>query len=106
MHIAAAVGTPVVALFGPTGAYNWAPWEGIDWGYTAESPAGTRQVGRHIVVQKDRDCLRRGVEEGRRNAGMEEITLDEPIRQLGSYSVPVKLFKGVEGAVKVNVEKK
>lgn len=79
MHIAAAVGTPTVALFGPTGAYNWAPWEGIDWGYTAESPAGTRHVGRHAVVQKDRDCLRRGVEEGRRNAGMEEITLAEVV---------------------------
>jgi len=77
MHIAAAVGTPVVALFGPTGAYNWAPWEGIDWGYTPDRPAGTRHVGRHVVVQKDRDCLQRGVAEGRRNAGMEEITLAE-----------------------------
>jgi heptosyltransferase-3 len=26
MHIAAAVGTPTVALFGPTGAENWSPW--------------------------------------------------------------------------------
>ena len=77
MHIAAAVGTPTVALFGPTGAYNWAPWEGIDWGFTAENSAGTRHVGRHIVVQKDRDRLRRGLAEGRRNAGMEEITLEE-----------------------------
>ena len=77
MHIAAAVGTPVVALFGPTGAYNWAPWEGIDWGYTAECPAGTRQVGRHIVVQKEWDFIQKGKDEGRRNSGMEEITLEE-----------------------------
>ena len=77
MHIAAAVGTPVVALFGPTGAFNWAPWEGIDWGYTAESTAGTRQVGRHVVVQKEGDLLQRGKDEGRRNPGMEEITLAE-----------------------------
>jgi lipopolysaccharide heptosyltransferase III len=27
MHIAAAVGTPVVALFGPSGAFNWGPWD-------------------------------------------------------------------------------
>jgi heptosyltransferase-3 len=27
MHIAAAVGTPVVALFGPSGEFNWGPWQ-------------------------------------------------------------------------------
>ena len=26
MHIAAAVGTPVIALFGPTGEMQWGPW--------------------------------------------------------------------------------
>jgi heptosyltransferase-3 len=77
MHIAAAVGTPTVALFGPTGAYNWAPWQGIDWGYTADRPAGTRHVGHHVVVQKEWDHLMREKEEGKRNAGMEKITLEE-----------------------------
>lgn len=77
MHIAAAVGTPAVALFGPTGAYNWAPWEGIDWGYSADRPAGTRHVGRHAVVQKESDLLAREKNRGRRNAGMGEITLEE-----------------------------
>jgi heptosyltransferase-3 len=77
MHVSAAVGTPTVALFGPTGAFNWAPWEGIDWGYTPDRPAGTRHVGRHFVVQKEWDCLEREKQEGRKNAGMEEISLDE-----------------------------
>ena len=27
MHIAAAMGTPVVALFGPSGDIEWAPWK-------------------------------------------------------------------------------
>jgi heptosyltransferase-3 len=27
MHIAAAVGTPTVALFGPSGPFNWGPWQ-------------------------------------------------------------------------------
>ncbi|MBA3070854.1 MAG: hypothetical protein FP829_01540 [Nitrospirae bacterium] len=27
MHIAAAVGTPVVALFGPSGTFHWGPWD-------------------------------------------------------------------------------
>jgi heptosyltransferase-3 len=26
MHIAAAMGTPVVALFGPSGEHEWGPW--------------------------------------------------------------------------------
>jgi heptosyltransferase-3 len=40
MHLAAAVETPAVALFGPSGAYNWGPWgEG------------------HLVIQKDWDCV-------------------------------------------------
>ncbi|MFZ5448712.1 MAG: putative lipopolysaccharide heptosyltransferase III [Thermodesulfobacteriota bacterium] len=40
MHLAAAVNTPVVALFGPSGVFNWGPWgEG------------------HLVVKKDWECL-------------------------------------------------
>jgi heptosyltransferase-3 len=27
MHIAAAMGTPVVALFGPSGEKEWGPWK-------------------------------------------------------------------------------
>jgi heptosyltransferase-3 len=38
MHIAAAVGTPAVALFGPSGEHMWGPW-------------GTPRHGRHIVVR-------------------------------------------------------
>jgi heptosyltransferase III len=39
MHMAAAVGTPVVALFGPSGEHMWSPWgEG------------------HLVIKKDWDC--------------------------------------------------
>jgi heptosyltransferase-3 len=40
MHLAAAVNTPAVALFGPSGVFNWGPWgEG------------------HLVIQQDWDCL-------------------------------------------------
>jgi heptosyltransferase-3 len=80
MHLAAAVGTPTVAIFGPTGAFNWAPWEGIDWGYTPERPAGTRFVGRHAVVQKEWDCVpcgKDGCGGTKKSRCMEEISLDE-----------------------------
>jgi heptosyltransferase-3 len=40
MHLAAAVNTPVVAIFGPSGVFNWGPWgEG------------------HLVIHQDWDCL-------------------------------------------------
>ena len=39
MHLAAAVDTPSVVLFGPSGPYNWRPWG-----------------QRHIVLTKDLDC--------------------------------------------------
>ena len=39
MHMAAAVGTPAVALFGPSGEHMWGPW----------GPG-------HKVVAKDWDC--------------------------------------------------
>ncbi|MGA9753821.1 MAG: putative lipopolysaccharide heptosyltransferase III [Desulfobaccales bacterium] len=40
MHLAAAVNTPAVGLFGPSGVFNWGPWgEG------------------HLVIKKDWDCL-------------------------------------------------
>jgi len=85
MHIAAAVGTPVVALFGPTGAFNWAPWEGIDWGYTAERPAGTRRVGRHSVVQQETQKPLPG-NDGRGGTGkgirMEEIALGQVVDEI------------------------
>jgi heptosyltransferase III len=40
MHLAAAVNTPAVALFGPSGVFNWGPWG-----------AG------HLVIKQDWDCL-------------------------------------------------
>lgn len=45
MHLAAAVGTPAVALFGPSGTFNWGPWgEG------------------HLAIQKDWDCVPCGMD--------------------------------------------
>ena len=35
-----------------------------------------------------------------------KILLDEPLKQLGVYNVPIKLFRGVEPKIKVWVEKK
>ena len=83
MHMAAAVGTPAVAMFGPSGGFNWAPWEGIDWGYTALQKAGIRYVGRHAIVQKDWECVpcgKDGCDGTKRSRCLEEISLEEVTR--------------------------
>jgi heptosyltransferase-3 len=83
MHIAAAVGTPTVAVFGPSGGFNWAPWEGIDWGYTPDRFSGFRAVGRHAVVQKDWDCVpcgKDGCDGKKRSCCLEGTTLEEVAR--------------------------
>jgi len=65
MHIAAAVGTPVVALFGPSGAFNWGPWDNEESRKSTGSPDfvpypkrnGIQSFGIHTVIQQERDCV-------------------------------------------------
>jgi heptosyltransferase-3 len=71
MHLAAAVNTPAVALFGPSGAYNWGPWgEG------------------HLVIQKDWDCVpcgQDGCEGGKISRCLVELTPEEVLGQLDEF---------------------
>ncbi len=66
MHIAAAVNTPVIALFGPSGAFHWGPWnnnykgqgsrvQGQEKPYSKQN--GLQTFGIHAVIQKDWDCI-------------------------------------------------
>jgi heptosyltransferase-3 len=68
MHLAAAVGTRAVALFGPTGAYNWAPW----------GPG-------HLVIQKEWDCIgcgQDGCDGSKVSRCLEEITPEEVLDRM------------------------
>lgn len=63
MHIAAAVGTPVIALFGPSGEFNWGPWG-----------------NGHVVIKKDwecRPCGADGCEGSKKSRCLEEISEEE-----------------------------
>jgi heptosyltransferase-3 len=63
MHLAAAVATPAVALFGPSGAYNWGPWgDG------------------HLVIQAEWDCVpcgRDGCQGSKVSRCLTELSPDE-----------------------------
>jgi heptosyltransferase-3 len=72
MHLAAAVNTPAVALFGPSGAFNWGPWgEG------------------HLVIQKDMDCVpcgRDGCEGTKISRCLVELSPEEVIERMEKFS--------------------
>lgn len=59
MHIAAAVSTPVIALFGPSGAFNWGPWDNkiSDSMNPYQKRNGVQAFGMHTVMQRDWECI-------------------------------------------------
>lgn len=66
MHIAAALGKPVIALFGPSGAFHWGPWDNkqnlevrIQKSEKTPYPKrnGIQTFGIHTVIQRDWDCI-------------------------------------------------
>lgn len=66
MHIAAAVGTPVVALFGPSGAFHWGPWDNessklsiknLEFKTPYPEKSGIQTFGIHTVIQQDWKCI-------------------------------------------------
>ncbi len=57
MHIAAALGKPVVALFGPSGAFHWGPWDNEVCENPYSKRKGIQKFGKNIVIQRDWKCI-------------------------------------------------
>jgi heptosyltransferase-3 len=65
MHLAAAVGTPVVALFGPTKPHRWGPWSNAAANAAMDrdslrpyrEQSAVRRFGEHTVLQCPLDCV-------------------------------------------------
>jgi heptosyltransferase-3 len=57
MHIAAALGKPVVALFGPSGAFHWGPWDNEANETPYEKRNGIQKFGKNVVIQRDWICI-------------------------------------------------
>lgn len=57
-HIAAAVGTPTVALYGPSNPVKWGPWpQGYAQPHNPYRLRGTQRVERVILLQGPGDCV-------------------------------------------------
>lgn len=57
-HVAAALGTPTVALFGPSNPVKWGPWpKGYAEDHNPYRMKGTQRVNNVVVVQGEGDCV-------------------------------------------------
>ena len=58
MHIAAAIGTPTMGIFGPTSPYHWAPLNGLAATIQTQTVVPCQPCHRPICTQNDHRCMR------------------------------------------------
>ena len=79
-HMAAALGTPTVALFGPSNPVKWGPWpKGYDEDRNPYKMRGTQRVNNVVLLQGEGDCVP-CMEEGceRHNASLSDCLQNLP----------------------------
>lgn len=58
MHIAAAIGTPTMGIFGPTSPYLWAPLNGLAATVQTKTPLSCQPCQSTVCRQNDHRCMR------------------------------------------------
>jgi heptosyltransferase-2 len=58
MHIAAALGTPTMGIFGPTSPYHWAPLNGLAATVLTQTTVPCQPCHRPICTMNDHRCMR------------------------------------------------
>jgi heptosyltransferase-2 len=58
MHVAAALGTPTMGIFGPTSPYHWAPLNGLAATVESRTPPPCQPCHRPVCTQNDHRCMR------------------------------------------------
>jgi len=79
MHIAASQNTPVIALFGPSGGFDWGPWpnewDSLQNPYSEKN--GMQHAGNHLVIQQSWDCApcgQDGCDGSKKSLCLDELT--------------------------------
>jgi heptosyltransferase II len=58
MHVAAAIGTPTMGIFGPTSPYHWAPLNGLAATIQTKTTVPCQPCHRPVCTQNDHRCMR------------------------------------------------
>lgn len=58
LHVAAAIGTPTLGIFGPTSPYHWAPLNGLAATIQAKTPLPCQPCHRPVCTRNDHRCMR------------------------------------------------
>src|SRR6187397_450450 len=58
MHIAAAIGTPIMGIFGPTSPYHWAPLNGLAATVQTNTVVPCQPCHRPVCTMNDHRCMR------------------------------------------------
>jgi heptosyltransferase II len=58
MHIAAAIGTPTMGIFGPTSPYHWAPLNGLAATVQTKTMVPCQPCHRSVCTMNDHRCMR------------------------------------------------
>ncbi len=58
MHIAAAIGTPTMGIFGPTSPYHWAPLNGLAATIQTKTVVPCQPCHRPVCKMNDHRCMR------------------------------------------------
>ena len=58
MHIAAAIGTPTMGIFGPTSPYHWAPLNGLAATVQTKTNLACQPCHRTVCTMNDHRCMR------------------------------------------------
>ena len=58
MHVAAAIGTPTMGIFGPTSPYHWAPLNGLAATVQTRTVVPCQPCHRPVCTMNDHRCMR------------------------------------------------
>ena len=81
MHISAANNIPVIAFFGPSGAFEWGPWDNDMKKSAYASRNGVQGMGKHIVIQHNESCVPCG-HKGCNNSGISKCLTELGFEQI------------------------